>query len=250
MWNGDYWFLLNTLIAKDFKVRYRNMSLGVFWSLLNPLIMMAALTFIFTKVFSSSQPNFPVFVMCGLVPYNFFTLAWSTGTSSLVDNSVLIKRVAIPRWAIPVATVLGNCLHLIIQITLLLLLVLILGPGINRHWIWLPVVWMLEIVFVCGLALLSSAFNVFIRDTRYVVESFNTLFIWMVPIFYTAPPRYRDLYQYNPVAALVIGLRYILLEGSRPPDSLLIKLVACSFAVLGAGILMFQRLKPRFYDYL
>src|SRR5437016_12803718 len=133
-WHGDYLFVLHNLIAKDFRVRYRNMSLGIFWSLLNPLIMMAVLTFIFTKIVPNPQaPQYPVFVLCGLIPFNFMALSWGIGTSCIVDNAGLIKRTTFPKIMIPIASVLSNCLHLLIQIALLLGFVLAFGNGVNRH---------------------------------------------------------------------------------------------------------------------
>jgi ABC-type polysaccharide/polyol phosphate export permease len=241
-------------MQKDFKIRYRNMSLGVFWSLLNPLVTMGVLTFVFTKIFpNNTQRAFPVFLLCGIVPYNFFSFAWGSGTQAVVDGTSFIKRVAIPREIIPIASVLSNCLHLVIQIALLLFVALIYNNPVNKNWLWLPVIWGFFIVFVSGLVMITSAINVFVRDVRYLVESFNAVLFWLVPVFYSfsmIQPQYKEIYALNPVAAMVMALRNILLENLAPGGHILRNLAMVSTVTLLIGLFTFRQAQRSFYDYL
>jgi len=253
-WQGDLGFLLENLILKDFRIRYRNMSLGILWSLINPLVMMGVFTFVFGRVFGGQKEQaYPLFVLCGLVPYNFFAGAWSSATTSLIENAGLIKRVPVPREVVPVAVVLSNCVHLGIQMVLLVVVALIYGYTPTRFWFWMIPIWILYIAFVCGLALGSSAINVVVRDTRYVVESFNLVLYWLVPIFYSftiIPERYRPVYQFNPVAALVFAMRNILIDRQAPAATLVENMAIAAGVTLGIGILTFGRLKQRFYEHI
>lgn len=114
-------------------------------------------------------------------------------------------------------------------------------------------IWGLYIIFVCGLALGASAINVYVRDTRYLVESFNLVLFWLVPIFYpfsTIPMKYRDVYQFNPVAALVMAMRTILLDGKPPLMSTLRNMTIVATVAVALGWVIFRRLKPQFYDHI
>jgi ABC-type polysaccharide/polyol phosphate export permease len=212
-----------------------------------------AIVFGYLPIFKSHRPHMLVFLLCGLVPFNFFAMAWNTGTSSLMDNYSIMKRVTVPRELFPIATVLGNCVHLLIQIGILFAFTLADGFGVNRHWLLLPYVWLMAILFVCGMALTTSAINVYIRDTRYVVESVNTILFYFVPIFYghnDVPDALQPFVHYNPIAALIQSQRNILMDGVMPPVSLIEKLTGCSVAVFIFGFFLFRRLKAGFFDHM
>ncbi|NWF83037.1 MAG: ABC transporter permease [Bryobacteraceae bacterium] len=253
MWSGDYSFLLRQLILKDFRIRYRNMSLGVFWSLVNPLVMMSVYTYVFTKIFTNPIPYFTVHLLSALISYNFFSYAWVASTTSLLDNVGFVKRIPIRREIIPIAAVLSNLTHLVIQLLLLVGFVYGSGLKVTGVWLWLPLVWGLELLFIIGLGLASSALFVIVRDTRYVVESVIVVLFWIVPVIYSfdmVPVEFRNLYQYNPLAALILATHQVVIGGHAPSTVLLTKLTGVSFASLFAGLGVFRLFERRFYEYL
>jgi len=176
-----------------------------------------------------------------------------SGTQSVVVNAPLVKRVPLPREIVPIAAVLSNCVHLAIQVALMLALTFYFHLAPSWFWLWLLPLWALYIVFVCGVSLLSSAISVFIRDTQYVVESFNVVLFWLVPIFYSweiIPAKFAVVYKVNPVAALALATRNILIDRQSPPQTLIVNMVIAAAVALGLGLIVFGKLKRRFYEYI
>jgi lipopolysaccharide transport system permease protein len=174
-------------------------------------------------------------------------------TISIADNSGLLKRIPMPKEIVPLASVLSIAVHLIIQILLLRGRALLFGRGPNIQWFWLPLVWGLEIIFVCGLALLTSTINVYVRDTRYIVEAINTILFWLVPSFYSfdrIPARFADLCQLNPVAVVVLCPRNILLTATAPPNLTLLRLAGVSLAMFAVGLMVFREGERSFCDHI
>jgi lipopolysaccharide transport system permease protein len=251
---GNFAFVVASLVMRDFRVRYRNMSLGILWSLANPLIMMLVLTFVFKNVFpNSSVRNYPAFALIGLISYNFFGLAWSSSTTSISYNAGLIKRVRMMREIIPIASVLAQSIHFLIQIVLVLIFVAALGLPPTRQWLWTIPIIAVELVWISGLALLCSAFDVYLRDTRYVVDSTVTVMFWLTPVFYPVemvPLRYRAFYELNPIASVIVCLRNVLLDAKMPSLRVLGLGALVSIAIFSLGLFVFGQMKGNFGDYL
>jgi ABC-type polysaccharide/polyol phosphate export permease len=208
---------------------------------------------VFTKVFENRIPHYPLYVLCGLIPYNFFTLSLVTGTVSITENPSLVKRIPMQTALLPLVSVLSNTLHLAIQLLLVFGLVLWYGLPVTWHYLWLPVIWALELAFIYGLTLASSSLHVLVRDVRYIVESVNVVLFWLVPIFYSftmVPQQYKSLYEFNPVAALVLPTQHVILGHRSPPHTLMWKMALVSVVFLLLGSVIFARLRRRFYRYL
>lgn len=246
------------LILKDFRTNYRNMSLGVMWSVLNPLIMLSVLMIVFGVIHNNpAHEHFGVFLLLGLIPYNFFTLCVNASTSCLVANGRILKKLKFPRIIIPVSTVLAQVIHLIIQLGLLLMFILITGVSITWHYLWLPVILLVELAFIMGVGLITSVLDVFFRDTRYIVQSCLLVLFWFTPIFYDAskanenmPPMLYRVFMANPMAGCITAARRAVLDQSPPdPDLFLAAILVTGFTLI-FGLFLFKALEKNVADYV
>ncbi len=251
-------FSLWNLILKDFRTQYRNMSLGVLWSVLNPLIMLGTLLVVFTYIHQNdSIENFGIFLLLGLIPFNFFSLCMSKATGSLVENSQILKKLNFPRIIIPIASVFSQVIHLAIQLGLLALLILFARVPITWMFLWIPVILMIELVFIIGLALICSVLDVYFRDTQYIVQSVLTVLFWFTPIFYPAsmanenlPRPLYLLFMANPLSGCIEAARRVVLQNTHPEWDLFRMAVFVAFLALGVGTLLFRKLEPNLADHL
>ena len=254
-----YRFALYNLVLKDFRIRYRNMSLGILWSLLNPLVMLGVLVFIFSYVYPNPEvPFFPVFILLGLIIFNFFQLCLSATTNSIVENATLLKKTSFPRIILPLSVVLSQTIHLLIQLLLLSLFVLLFRVPITWHaLVWLPAAFAILFIFTVGMCLICATLNVYFRDVLYLVQSALTVLFWFTPIFYSlslvhdrVPTWMYGAYILNPMAGCIDAARMGLLYHGHPDTVAFSVAVAVALGALGAGLELFDRREKFFTEKL
>ena len=252
------WSLRETfwaLVAKDFKARYRAQSLGLFWSLAHPLVMMVTTTVAFEWVLRVQIPNFPVFYLIGAIFWQLFSNVLTSTTSSMIDNGGLIKHTTFPRFLFPVSTVFSN----LIPFAMELLLVFAFFPifpnayHFNESLLALPFMILLEVIIMMGLGLVTSALNARYRDVLYLVTSVLTVGFWATPILYSstmAPEWIRPFFRLNPMGFVIESARDIIMNGRWPSASYTAAIALEATLILFVGAAVFRRQGRKVADYV
>ena len=251
-------FLLTNLVKKEFKIQYRNMSLGVFWSVLNPLIFLGTLLLVFTYINKNDRvENFGVFLLLGMIPYNFFSLCMSMSTSCLIQNAQILAKLKFPRIIVPIASVLSQIIHLGIQLLLLLVFLLLFDVPFTLMYVWIPLILSVVLAFTIGLSLITSIMEVYYRDTEYIVQSAVRILFWFTPIFYPSSRAHDNLprplylvFMSNPLSGCIEALRRVVLYNTTPEWDLFFMATAVSLITLLIGLHLFRKLEPNLADHL
>ena len=236
--------LLINLIIKELKVRYRGAVLGYAWSLLNPILMMIVYTVVFSYVVRIKVENYPVFLLCALLPWTFFAMALTNASNSIVDNFSLINKVYFPREIFPISVVLSTLVHLLISMVLLIIFLLLTHTKSAFPILLLPLVIIAHVIFTISLALILSCLIVFFRDLKYILEVLITVWFYSTPIIYPVamvPEQFRLLYDLNPMVWIISMYRSILLYGENPAIFKLLLIYVISFFMLFIGHYIFQK---------
>jgi len=249
--------LIQSLVARELKARYRGSVLGFVWSFVNPLLLLSIYSFVFTTVMrNNDDPQtrpFAVFLFCGLLPWTWFSASLTEATSSLISGGNLIKKVLFPAEVLPIVSVLANMVHFLLG-----LLVLAAFMVAFRHFPdaaslpWFPVVVAVQLVFTLGLSFALSALTVHFRDVRDLLTNALTLWFFATPIIYPyfmpSVSRFLVLFRLNPFYHLAVSYQEILFFGQFGHVRSLLLLAALSVVVFLSGYWLFDRMRDSFAE--
>ena len=245
--------LIRNLVSKQLKVRYKRSVLGLLWALLYPLLMMVVMNIVFSTIFQSSLPNFPVYLLSGIVLWNFFSQTTMDGANTILTNVNIIKKIYVPKGVFSVATVLSGLVHLALALIPLLVIAVVTGTRLTISLLFLPVSVLLVSVFILGVSLALAAIAVFFNDILYIYQVLLTALMFMTPIFYPAsivPSRYVPVLRLNPMYYFLECFRLPIYEGSIPSAEMVAFAALAAVIALLAGWWLFSRNQNAFVYYL
>lgn len=244
--------LIQSLVARELKARYRGSLLGFFWSFLNPLLLLLIYTFVFTVVMPGAHPAalepFALFMFCGILPWTWFSASLLESSNVLIAGGNLIKKVLFPAEVLPIVTVLANLVHFCLGLVILAaFFVYYRVPMTAADLWWFPVVVLVQLTLTLGLALFVSAMTVHFRDLRDLLANLLTVWFFATPIIYPlaqAPPTVRTLLNLNPFTHLAVAYQEVLFTpGPFTQWPRLLAVGVASVLVLGLGYFVFDRLR-------
>jgi len=249
----NYLPLMGELVKRDLKVKYRRSFLGYLWSLLNPLLMMCVMSFVFSTIFTSNIPNFPLYLICGQTLWNFFSESTSMAMFGIVHNSTLIKKVYVPKLIFPLSRVATSFVTM--SFSLIAILIVMLFTRATLYWtvllFWVPLLFLF--VFCCGVGTVLSALAVYFRDVTHLYGVLTMAWMYATPVFYDAailPDAVRNVLIWNPMYYYLQFFRELILFGTVPGWNVWAICIGCSFGVLLLGLAVFRKLQRQFILYI
>ena len=244
--------LIAALTARDLKARYRGSLLGYFWSLANPLLLLAVYTLVFTRFFPQQvvQP-YPLFLFAGILPWTFFSAAVLESTNAISSNAGLIKKVMFPAEALPIVVVLSHLVHFALAVPILLAAIGVFAAlgkfTLSVTILFAPLLMLLQTLFVAGIAMTVSSASVLFRDLRDIITNLMQLGFFATPIIYVMDNvesrTWRALLRVNPMTPFVVAYQDIFFFGRMPSISDTVLVFAYAAASLLVGFFVFDRLR-------
>ena len=249
----QYSFLLQQLVSRQFKVRYKRSFLGILWSFVNPMLTMLVQFFVFTLVFKSSIPNYIVYLIIGITFFNFYSESTNGGMLSIINNVALIKKVYVPKYIYPISQILSAAINFGISLILMFGIAFITGLRPNMYLILIPYAMICVFILNVGVSLLLATGMTFFRDVQFIYSVFMTALQYATPMFWEMsmiPDKYVWIFKLNPIADIIIFVREIVMNNRYPGTDLAILMFVIPVIFLFIGIKVFRDNQDKFILYI
>ena len=245
--------ILFNFAITDLKIRYKNSALGVLWSIVEPLLMLGVLFLVFSTMFKTEIENFPIYLLLGLITYNFYKNATNIALASLSNRSSLITQIYFPRSIPAISSCITASIMLLVELSILGVFMAVLGFTPPITIIYLIPIYILGFVFVIGLSLGLSVLNVKFKDIEFIWGIILHAGFFLTPIFYRfdmLPEEIRNILQLSPVVQIVEMVHHVTLYGTLPSLNSVLYSIGSVFIILGIGYLIFRRYQARIVEEL
>lgn len=247
------WFILSSLVSKDFKLKYRRSVLGVAWSVLNPLLMMVVLSAVFSAFFKFSIENYPLYLILGNTIFALMADSTSSAMTSIMDASSLIKKIKIEKVLFPLEKVLFQLVNFVISLIAVAIVMFYFQVPLTTNVFFLPFLLIFIVLFSAGLGMLLSSLAVFFRDVCHLWSVVITAWTYVTPLFYPydiLPEWMKFIENFNPMYHYVTYFRDIMLWNITPDLTENLICLAMAVITFGVGLLVFRKTEKKFILYI
>lgn len=250
----SYRELLKSNVKKEIRGKYKGSFLGILWSFINPLLTVLVYAIVFPYILRVKQENYLIFLIVGVIPWNFFTTVVQQGTTTILGNENIIKKVFFPREILPISIATSALINFFISCIIVFAFVIGSGIGIHRYVILLPVITIIQYMLSLGITFILSAINVYVRDVEYIVNFLVTMLFYGTPVLYDLSTFgtgfISKIINLNPMTHIINAYRSILYYQSWPDFTSLGIVGVFSFIVMIIGYLIFRKLEKGFAEEL
>nr|WP_319374365.1 ABC transporter permease [uncultured Methanobacterium sp.] len=249
---NKYRFLLNQLVKRDIKIKYRRSVLGIFWSFLEPLGSMVVLTIVFSTLFIRID-NYPVYLLTGMLIYQFFAGGTNSAMRSMVSNASILKTIYIPKYLYSLSAILSNFITYLLSLIVLFMVMAVTNVNFTMYIIFASLPILALLMLTIGVGLIMATINVFFRDMQYLYGILLMMLMYLTPIFYPpeiVPASFRFIQTYNPLFAIIKCCRSSFLYGTLYNMQDLLFAMGSGIVALIIGIIIFYKFQDKFILYV
>lgn len=248
----NYRLLLKTNIKKDIRGKYKQSFLGVLWSFINPLLTALIYALVFPFILKSTEAHYVTFIIIGILPWTYFTNTIIQGTTCILANAGIIKKVYFPREIIPISVNTSGLINFLISCLIIFIFLIFSGIGFSFYLLYLPLIILTQYVFQLGIILITSAVNIYVRDAEYIINFLLNMLFYATPILYSASmfsgSKIEWIIRINPMASIINSYRNVLFYQTIPEIKTLLFTLGISIILLYIGFKVFNKLQKGFAE--